>query len=220
MRRSAFGLIVALSVAAIGAVAYTVVNLNSRHIGAWVMTQDASAGTLLSTALVQQVTIPQGTDAFTVLTAPPSGAYLSHALTRGDVLRPDDLFSQAMVTVPLTFKSMAPGLQVGDTVDIYGPSANAADATATPVPPGAAVSAASGQSVQLYGRGVTLVASGVGAAVLVPAAYEGYWVELSVSGVDLVAVKSSGVQVPRGQTYALQQAERMLSAIANGAGGG
>jgi len=220
MRRSAFGLIVALSVAAIGAVAYTVVNLNSRHITGWVMTQDASAGTLLSASLVQQVTIPQGTDVFTVLTAAPSGAYLAHGLSRGDVLRPDDLFTQSTVTVPLAFKSMAPGLQAGDAVDIYGPSASEPDATAAPVPPGTAASAASGQTVELYGRGVTLVASGAGAAVLVPATYEGYWVELSVSGVSLVAVKSSGVQVPRGQTYALQQAEQMLSAIANGAGGG
>jgi len=29
-------------------------------------------------------------------------------------------------------------------------------------------------------------------------------------------VQSSGVDVPRGQTYTLQQAEQMLAAIANG----
>ena len=208
-------LIMVLSLAAIGAVGYTVVNLNNRHISAWVMTQDASAGTLLNAALVQQVTIPQGTDAFTVLTASPGGGYLAHDLSRGDVLRPDDLFTQAMVTVPLSFKSMAPGLQAGEAVDVYGP-APASTTSQVPVAPGAAASAAAGQSVELYGRGITLVAISGGSAVLVPATYEGFWVELSVSGIDLVAVKSSGVQVPRGQTYALQQAEQMLSAIANG----
>jgi hypothetical protein len=70
--------------------------------------------------------------------------------------------------------------------------------------------------VQLYGRGITIVSAGSATAVLVPAAYEGFWVDLSVSGIDLVAVQSSGVQVPRGETYTLQQAEQMLTAIANG----
>jgi len=73
--------------------------------------------------------------------------------------------------------------------------------------------------VQLYGRGITIVAAGSATAVLVPAAYEGFLVDLSVSGIDLVAVQSSGVQVPRGETYTLQQAEQMLTAIANAAAG-
>jgi hypothetical protein len=73
--------------------------------------------------------------------------------------------------------------------------------------------------VQLYGRGITFVAAGSATAVLVPAVYEGFWVDLSVSGIDLVAVQSSGVQVPRGETYTLQQAEQMLAAIANGNNG-
>jgi hypothetical protein len=216
LRRSAFALIVVLSLAAVGAVAFTAVNLSSRHITAWVMTQDASAGTPLTPLLVHQATIPQGSDDFTVLTAAPKGAYLSHAVARGDVLRPDDLFTQAMVTVPLSFKSLAPGLQAGDTVDIYGPGSAAASGVGTPQAPQAAASDASGQSVQLYGRGIAIVAGGTASAVLVPAAYEGFWVDLSVSGIDLVAVKSSGVQVPRGQTYTLQQAEQMLAAIASG----
>jgi hypothetical protein len=216
MRRSAFALIVVLSLAAVGAVAFTAVNLSSRHITAWVMTQDASAGTPLTGLLVHQSTIPQGSDDFTVLTTTPNGAFLSHAVARGDVLRPDDLFTQAMVTVPLSFKSLAPGLQAGDTVDIYGPGSAPLSGVGTPQAPQAAASAASGQSVQLYGRGITIVAGGTASAVLVPAAYEGFWVDLSVSGIDLVAVKSSGVQVPRGQTYTLQQAEQMLAAIASG----
>ena len=216
MRRSAFALIAVLSCAAIAAVAFTLLNLNSRHVTAWVMTQDASAGTQLAGSLVQEVTIPQGTDSFTVLSAPPGGAYLAHAVSRGDVLRPDDLLTQAMVTVPLSFKSMAPGLQAGDAVDIYGPSGTASSSVGVPEAPQVAASAASGQGVELFGRGITIVAASGGSAVLVPAAYEGYWVDLSVSGIDLVAVQSSGVDVPRGQTYTLQQAEQMLAAIANG----
>jgi hypothetical protein len=216
MRRSAFVLIAVLSCAAIAAVLFTLLNLNSRHVAAWVMTQDAGAGVMLSSSLVQEVTIPQGTDAFTVLSAPPSRAYLAHAMSRGDVLRPDDLFTQAMVTVPLSFKSMAPGLQAGEAVDIYGPSSASSSSVGVPQAPQAAASAASGQGVQLYGRGITIVAVSGGSAVLVPAAYEGYWVDLSVSGIDLVAVQSSGVDVPRGKTYTLQQAEQMLAAIANG----
>jgi hypothetical protein len=137
-------------------------------------------------------------------------------MSRGDVLRPDDLYTQAMVTVPLGFKSVAPGLQPGDAVDIYGPSGTSSSNVGTPEPPQAAAAAAAGPTVELFGRGVTIVAVGNASAVLVPAAYEGYWVDLSVSGIDLVAVKSSGVQVPHGQTYTLEQAERMLAAIANG----
>jgi len=216
MRRSAFLLIVALSVAAIGALVFTVVSLNNRHITAWVMTRDATAGMQLSSGVVQRVTIPQGTDDFTVLSGAPGGRYLAHAMSRGDVLRPDDLFTVAMVTVPLSFKSVAPGLQSGDAVDVYGPSTASTSVTVGQVPPETAVASGSGPGVQLYGRGITIVASGGASAVLVPAADEGYWVDLSVSGIELVAVTSSGVQVPHGQTYTLQEAEQMLAAIANG----
>ena len=216
MRRSAFALIAVLSCAAIAAVAFTLLNLNSRHVSAWVMTQDASAGTQLSGSLVQQVTIPLGADSFTVLSESPGGAYLAHAMSRGDVLRPDDLITHPMVTVPLSFKSMAPGLQAGESVDIYGPSGTASETVGVPEAPGAAAAAASGAAVELYGRDITIVAVSGGSAVLVPAAYEGYWVDLSVSGINLVAVQSSGINVPRGQTYTLQQAEQMLAAIATG----
>src|ERR1700731_341004 len=122
MRRSAFVLIVVLSLAAVSAVAFTAVSIGGRHITAWVMGQSASAGTLMTASLVREVTIAQGSDDFTVLTTDPAGQYLAHSVSSGDVLRPDDLFTQSMVTVPLAFKSMAPGLQAGDSIDIYGPS--------------------------------------------------------------------------------------------------
>src|SRR5450755_1357910 len=213
MRRGAFVLIVVLSLAAVSAVVFTALSIGGRHITAWAMSQNATAGTLMTASLVRQVTIAQGSDDFTVLTVNPAGEYLAHAVSDGDVLRPDDLFTQSMVTVPLAFKSMAPGLQAGDSVDIYGPSSSTLG-VGTPEAPEAAAAAASGQTVQLYGRGITIAT-----AVLVPAAYEGFWVDLSVSGIDLVAVQSSGVQVPRGETYTLQQAEQMLTAIANGTAG-
>jgi hypothetical protein len=218
MRRSAFVLIVVLSLAAVSAVVFTALSIGGRHITAWAMSQNASAGTLMTASRVRQVTIAQGSDDYTVLTTNPAGEYLAHAVSDGDVLRPDDLFTQSMVTVPLAFKSVAPGLQAGDSVDIYGPSFSTLG-VGTPEAPEAAAAAASGQTVQLYGRGITIVAAGSATAVLVPAAYEGFWVDLSVSGIDLVAVQSSGVQVPRGETYTLQQAEQMLTAIANGTAG-
>lgn len=218
MRRSAFVLIVMLSLAAVSAVAFTAVSIGGRHITAWAMSQSASAGTLMTASLVRQVTIAQGSDAFTVLTTNPTGEYLAHSLSSGDVLRPDDLFTRSMVTVPLAFKNMAPGLHGGDSVDIYGPS-TASNGIGAPQAPEAVAAAAAGQSVQLYGRGITVVAAGSATAVLVPAAYEGFWVDLSVSGIDLVAVLSSGVQVPRGEMYTLQQAEQMLAAIADGTAG-
>jgi hypothetical protein len=218
MRRSAFVLIAMLSFAAVSAVAFTAVSVGGRHITAWAMSHNASAGTLMTASLVRQVTIAQGSDAFTVLTTNPAGEYLAHSVSSGDVLRPDDLFTQSMVTVPLAFKTMAPGLHGGDSVDVYGPSTTS-NGIGTPQAPEAAAAAASGQSVQLYGRGITIVAAGNASAVLVPAAYEGFWVDLSVSGIDLVAVSSSGVQVPRGEMYTLQQAEQMLAAIANGTAG-
>lgn len=218
MRRGAFVLIVVLSLAAVSAVVFTALSIGGRHITAWAMSQNASAGTLMTASLVRQVTIAQGSDDFTVLITNPAGEYLAHSVSGGDVLRPDDLFTQSMVTVPIAFKSMAPGLQGGDSVDIYGPSSSTLG-VGTPEAPAAAAAAASGQTVQLYGRGITIVAAGSATAVLVPAAYEGFWVDLSVSGIDLVAVQSSGVQVPRGETYTLQQAEQMLTAIANGTAG-
>jgi hypothetical protein len=218
MRRSAFVLIVVLSVAAVSAVAFTAVSIGGRHITAWAMGQNASAGTLMTASLVRQVTIAQGSDDFTVLTTNPAGQYLAHSVSSGDVLRPDDLFTQSMVIVPLAFKSIAPGLQAGESIDIYGPSISASG-IGTPQAPEAAAAAASGEAVELYGRGITIVAAGSATAVLVPAVYEGFWVDLSVSGIDLVAVQSSGVQVPRGEMYSLQQAEQMLAAIANGTAG-
>jgi hypothetical protein len=216
VRRSGFALIVVLSLAAIAAVAFTVTSLTNRHIAAWVLTRDASAGTLLDGSSVRQVTIPQGGDDFTVLTTAPTGKYLAHPMSQGDVLRPDDLVTQSMVIVPISFKAVAPGLQPGDSVDIYGPSISSSPPPSGSIAPGSAAASTSGQAVQLYGRGVTIVATGNGSALLVPAQYEGYWVDLSVANIDLVAVKSTGIAVPRGQTYTLQEAERMLAAIADG----
>ena len=124
MRRGAFVLIVVLSLAAVSAVVFTALSIGGRHITVWAMSQNASPGTRITASLVREVTIAQGSDDFTVLTTNPAGEYLAHSVSDGDVLRPDDLFTQSMVTVPLAFKSMAPGLQAGDSVDIYGPSSS------------------------------------------------------------------------------------------------
>ena len=148
MRRGAFVLIVVLSLAAVSAVVFTALSIGGRHITAWAMSQNASAGTRLTASVVRPVTIAQGSDDFTVLTTNPAGEYLAHSVSGGDVLRPDDLFAQSMVTVPLAFKSMAPGLQAGDSVDIYGPSSSTLS-VGTPEAPEAAAAAASGQPVQL-----------------------------------------------------------------------
>ncbi len=157
----------------------------------------------------------QGTDDFTVLTTAPSGRLLAHAARRGDILRPDDLLDGTLVTVPITFKNAAPGLQPGDAVDVYGP-APAAAATS-----GADIAAGGGGGAnQLYGRGVTVVAVGSNGAVLVPAALEGYWVELSTSGIPLTAVLSQGIAVPPGRRYTLDDAERVLAGVADGAAAG
>lgn len=196
----------------VAAIAVTVHSVTSRTVSAWVMTADAQAGTALGPANMHQITIHQGTDDFAVLTASPTGKILAHAVRHDDVLRPDDVLDGTMVTVPITFKTAAPGLQSGDTVDIYGPSsasvaASGADATS------------GGSANQLYGRGITVVAVTPSAAIMVPAMLEGYWVTLSTSGVPLTAVLSKGIAVPPGRRYSLSDAEQVLAGVADSAAG-
>ena len=60
MRRGAFVLIVVLSLAAVSAVVFTALSIGGRHITAWAMSQNASAGTRMTASLVRQVTIAAG----------------------------------------------------------------------------------------------------------------------------------------------------------------
>jgi hypothetical protein len=209
-----WGIIVILAAVIVFAVVLTVRSLTSSTMMAWAMSRDTPAGTELGPSDVHQITVHQGTDDFTVLTSPPAGKLLAHAARRGDVLRPDDLLDGTFVTIPISFKSAAPGLQPGSAVDIYGP-APTVDAVS-----GAGVPASASGANQLYGRGITVVAVGADGAILVPAKLEGYWVELSTSGVPLTAVLSQGIAVPPGRSYTLGDAERVLAGVADNASGG
>jgi len=119
--------------------------------------------------------------------------------------------------VPLRLQEHGARLQAGDSVDIYGPSSSTLGSARRRRPrrrrrphpgrPCSCTAAGSPSSLPAAPR-----PSG-------PAAYEGSGSNLSVSGIDLVAVQSSGVQVPRGETSRCSRPSRCLTAIANAAAG-
>ncbi|HET9051038.1 MAG TPA: SAF domain-containing protein [Candidatus Dormibacteraeota bacterium] len=212
MKGRAFALITILSLGLLAALGVLVYDLHQRQVTAYVVTQDLAPGTSLTASMVHAISVRQGTDDFTVAQESPVGKTLAHAAHAGDVLRPDDLLAQAMVSVPISFKLAAPGLAPGDVVDIYGPLPQSAQAAAgQPVSPGSPVTTT--QGVQLYGRGVVVTAVNP-YAVSVPAQLEGRWAELAVSGVALTAVKSTGVLVPCAETDTIDQSESALAQIA------
>jgi hypothetical protein len=207
----AFALIAILSVGMLALLGFLVYDLHQRQLTAFVVTQDMAAGSQLTSSTVHSISVRQGADDFTVLQESPVGKTLAHAARSGDILRPDDILAQPMVSVPIGFKLAAPGLLAGDVVDIYGPVPQSAQPPGQPVSPGSAT--AGPQGVQLYGRGIVLTSVNP-YAVSVPAQLEGRWAELAVSGVSLTAVKSSGVLVPCGQSYTIDQTETALAQIA------
>ena len=216
MRRGAYALLSACIIAAIALAGYLGVTLNHRHVTGWVTAQDIAAGTVLEGGMVHEVSVPEGTDDFTVLSSSPVGKVLGHSAVRGDILRPDDLLSAAMAALPISFK-LAPTLATGDCIDIYGP---AAGGVAPSTGPSSGDAIGWGQPVTaahmwLVGRGLTVVSTGSPTVIAVPARQEAAWVTLAASGTPLVAVRSCGLQVPSSQGYSAPDAASVLHDMAS-----
>ena len=96
--------------AAIGAI-YLEILVQSRSTHeAWMVTQDVTAGTLLSSENVRQVSIPDTGDGVLYYRGNPVGdrRRAGHALVGGHLLADDDLLTTDMVLVPVTFKAAPP----------------------------------------------------------------------------------------------------------------
>jgi hypothetical protein len=161
---------------------------------AWMMTRDVPAGSVIASADVEQIRIPDTGDAFTVLESSPIGRRAAHQLSTGTLLVPGDLLGTDMVLVPLSLRA-APDLATGDSLDVYA--------------------LVGGQAV-LVGRDVIVVATGDPLSVLVPASQEPYWIALQAGGVELYAARSNGAGVAPGSSVDVPTAIGQLAGAADG----
>jgi len=190
------------------------INISRQSVTAWTASHDLAPGAPIGPGDVTQIALPVGSDPFTVATSSPVGLRTTHAISNGDVLRPDDTSTGAKVQVAITLH-LAPALSQGDVIDIY-----ASDAASTPG--GASSGTSAGASVpgtapQLIARGVPVVSAGSPIVVSVPANEEPLWVALSTAQIDLIAVRSTGVSVPaNGRGYKGKEARDILAQIAAG----
>ena len=180
-------------------------------VGAWEAGRDLAPGSAVGAPDVRQVSVPQGGDSYRLAASSPLGLHTTHAVAAGDLLRPDDLSSRAVVAVPVTFK-LAPALQPGASVDIYAVGASPAAGGVTGVPSGAQATAP-----LLVARGVSVVAVGPPVVIQVPAEQEALWVTLASSQTELLATLSSGAGVSSSAAgYQPGQAVQILNQLARG----
>ncbi|MEA2684524.1 MAG: hypothetical protein QOK05_2852 [Chloroflexota bacterium] len=157
----------------------------------WVLTRSAAAGAVLDSASVRMERIPAPRDSYSFVSSSPVGKFAAHAMSPGDILRPDDIETSPQVAVPIKLGGYqgAPG----DTIDIY---------------------AIEGGKATLVGRGITVLA---GSTVQVPASDEPLWIALYGSSATLVGARSNGTGVPDGSGVSGADAARRLSVLARGA---
>lgn len=193
-RRAAAAALLSLVIAAVlGVIVYTEHVNATQTIGVFVLTHDVSGGAVYSAADVQQVEIHAGGGAFNYQTHAPGGGTSRYArdLSRGDILRQDDLApatSEAEVAVTV---QAPPPLNAGDRVDVFA--------------------AYSGQQQAMIGRGIVVETVNAGAlTLLVPANDEQEWVAVGSSSVPLhVARTMPGSQVD-GPPVSASDAIRLL----------
>jgi hypothetical protein len=154
----------------------------------WVMTRSAAAGAPLDSASVRQERIPAGRESYSFLTSLPPGRFAAHALSAGDVLRPDDVQSSPQVLVPVKLGGYQP--VAGDTIDIY---------------------VVEGGKATLVGRGITVVNS---TTIQVPASDEPLWIALYGSSGTLLSARSNGTGVPDSSGVSGAEAARRLAVLA------
>jgi hypothetical protein len=157
---------------------------------AWVMTRSVAAGAPLDAGSVREDHIPVTRDPYSYVTSSPAGRYAAHALSPGDILRPDDVEAAPLVAVPVKLGGYQPNS--ADTIDIYVVEAGKAT---------------------LIGRGVTVLNA---TTIQVPASDEQLWIALYGSSATLLAARSNGTGVPDGGALSGGEAAKRLSGIAQG----
>jgi hypothetical protein len=179
----------------------------------WVANQALPAGALISAQEVRQVSVRVGGDTFSVAQGSPLGERTTHAMSGGDLIRPDDVTAQVMAEVPVSLK-LSPPLSAGSTVDIYAISASSSSTGAGVASPSETAEPA---APVLVARGVVVVGAGPPVVIEVPAQEEPLWVALASSDTELMATLSSGVDVSASDGgYQSSQAVQILNELAQG----
>lgn len=183
-------------IAFIGAV-YLQIYLGSRSTRTgWMLTQDVTAGTLLTARNVERVQVGAEGTPFALLTADPirNREHADHEMQASHLLAPDDVTDSGVVLAPVTFAS-SPSLSPGQQVDVY---------------------VTVGESVYQVGRNLTVQGP---ESIWVPASEEADWVALQANHATLIAVRSAGAVAPQGSSASLQQALQDLG-VQTPSGGG
>jgi hypothetical protein len=170
-------------IAFIGAV-YLQIYVGSRATRTgWMLTQDVTAGTLLTARNVERVQVGSEGTPFALLTTNPilGRDHADHDMQASHLLAPDDVTDSGVVLAPVTFAA-SPSLSPGEQVDVY---------------------VAVGDSVYQVGRSLTVQGP---ASIWVPAQQEADWVALQANHATLIAVRSTGAVAPQGASASLQQA--------------
>lgn len=183
-------------IAFIGAV-YLQIYLGSKATRTgWMLTQDVTAGTLLTSQNVERVQVGAEGTQFTLLTRNPiqNREHADHTMQASHLLAPDDVNTSGVVLAPVTFAS-SPSLSAGQQVDVY---------------------VTVGQSVYQVGRNLSVEGP---QSIWVPASEEADWVALQANHATLIAVRSGGAVAPQGSSASLQQALQDLGVQAPPTGG-
>ena len=157
-------------------------------IDAWIVTRSVTAGTTIDPSSVRLTKLPAARETYAYSSSSPAGKLAAHSLSAGDVVRPDDLTTSPVVTVPVKLTGFQP--VTGDSIDIY---------------------LVDNGRVSLIGRGIAFVG---GAGIQVPASDESLWVALYGSSTPLVATRSTGAGVDSTAPVSAADAARQLAAIA------
>lgn len=162
----------------------------------WMLTQDVTTGTRLTSSNVERVQVGAEGTPFALLTTDPitGREHADHDMQASHLLAPDDVTESGVVLAPVSFAS-SPALNPGEQVDVY---------------------VTVGQSVYQVGRDLTVQGPG---SVWVPASEEADWVALQANHATLVAVRSAGAVAPQGASASLQQALLDLGVQAPPGGG-
>ena len=154
----------------------------------FVMTHSVLPGTSLDGSSVREENIAATEGSYAYLGAFPTGRFAAHALSPGDILRPDDVEALPTVAVPVKLGGYQPG--TGEAIDVY---------------------VVDGGRAKLVGRNVTVVNAGT---LQVPASDEALWIALYGSSATLVAARSNGTGVPDEPAMTGAEAARRLAVLA------
>lgn len=180
--------------AVIGAIYLEIIVQSRSSHQVWMVTQDVAAGSHFTADNAREVSVPDTGDTLSYYHGDPIANHkrAARTLRGGHMLADDDLLSNQMVLVPVSFKA-APPLKNGDVIDVYTQFGN--------------------RTVQV-GRSLTVESA---TTIWVPAVDEPSWVTLQANSAPLFAVTSTGIGVPVNGGLGLSDA---VSSLAGSVAGG